>query len=62
MLRSQHSVINNAVIIAKLGQGFTISGLSQSARMGTLVELVCHLGEGRRQMFNRRVLPYCDGQ
>lgn len=62
MLRSQHCVLNNRVIIAKLSRGFTISGLSQSARMGTLVELVCHLSEGRRQMFSHRVLPYREVQ
>lgn len=31
-IRSQHSVVNNAVIIAKLRAGFHVSGLSQSAR------------------------------
>jgi len=60
ILRSQHSVTNNAVIIAKLKNGFVIGGLSQSAEMGTLVELVCHLGESRRRLFRQRVLPYVE--
>jgi hypothetical protein len=57
-IRSQHSVMNNAVIIAKLRAGFNISGLSQSADMGTLVELTQHLHAGRQQMFRTRALPY----
>ena len=61
MLRSQHSVLNNAVIIAKLKCGFSISGLSQCARMGTLVELVRHLSEGRQRMYRRRAIPYVEG-
>ena len=58
VLRSHHSVINNAVIIAKLRRGFFISGLSQSAQMGTLVELVHHLTVARDALYRRRALPY----
>lgn len=58
MLRSQHSVLNNAVIIAKLQAGFNISGLSQSAHMGTLVEMICHLSPRRQELFRSRSLPY----
>jgi len=57
-VRSQHSVLNNAVIIAKLQAGFHISGLSQSAQMGTLVEMIYHLSEGRQEMFRARSIPY----
>lgn len=57
-IRSQHSVVNNAVIIAKLRAGFHVSGLSQSARMGTLVELTMHLSQERQAMYRDRVLPY----
>jgi GNAT superfamily N-acetyltransferase len=35
-IRSQHSVLNNPVIIAKLRAGFHVSGLMQSAHMGSL--------------------------
>ncbi|MDP3759259.1 MAG: GNAT family N-acetyltransferase [Ramlibacter sp.] len=57
-LRSQHSVLNNAVIIAKLRFGFHICGLSQSAQMGTLVELVHHLSQPRREIFRGRAIPF----
>lgn len=55
---SHHSVVNNPVIIAKLRAGFNVSGLSQSAQMGTLVELTLHLSNKRENMFRQRVLPY----
>lgn len=45
-------------IIAKLRAGFHISGLSQSARMGALVELTLHLGQRRQALYRARVLPY----
>lgn len=57
-IRSQHSVLNNPVIIAKLRAGFHISGLSQSAQMGTLVELIFHFSEKRHGLFRTRSLPY----
>lgn len=57
-IRSQHSVLNNPVIIAKLRVGFNVSGLSQSAQMGTLLELTLHLYEKRQQMYRIRSLPY----
>lgn len=57
-IRSLHSVINNPVIIAKLRAGFHVSGLSQSAQMGTLVELTMHLSAERENRFRQRVSPY----
>lgn len=57
-MRSQHSVVNNAVIIAKLRAGFHVSGLSQSARMGTLVELTLNFSQERQALYRSRVLPY----
>lgn len=57
-MRSRHSVVNNPVIIAKLRAGFHISGLSQSADMGTLVELIFHYSERRHELFRARSLPY----
>ena len=57
-LRSQHSVMNNPVVIAKLRAGFNVSGLSQSAQMGMLVELTQHLSQMRQAMYVKRVLPY----
>ena len=57
-IRSQHSVLNNPVIIAKLRAGFHVSGLSQSARMGTLVELTLHFSEERHELFRSRSLPF----
>lgn len=57
-LRSQHSVLNNPVIIAKLRAGFHIAGISQSAQMGTLVELICHFNSQRHELFRVRSLPY----
>ncbi|HAT30101.1 MAG TPA: hypothetical protein DCW29_04395 [Janthinobacterium sp.] len=61
LIRSQHSVLNNTVIIAKLRAGFNVSGLSQYGEMGTLVELTLHLSEKRKQMYRSRVLPYVAG-
>jgi ribosomal protein S18 acetylase RimI-like enzyme len=58
MVRSQHSVLNNAVIIAKLRMGFHVAGMSQSAQLGSLVELVRHLSEERNALFRSRVVPY----
>jgi hypothetical protein len=58
MVRSQHSVLNNAVIIAKLRMGFHVAGMSQSAQLGSLVELVRHLSEERHALFRSRVVPY----
>jgi hypothetical protein len=57
-IRSQHSVLNNPVLIAKLRAGFNITGLSQSAQMGTLVELTLHLMDKRQEMYRARALPY----
>jgi hypothetical protein len=57
-IRSQHSVLNNAVIIAKLRAGFIVSGISQSAQMGTLVELTFHLSEKRQELYKVRSLAY----
>lgn len=57
-MRSQHSVLNNSVLIAKLKAGFHVSGLSQSAQMGTLVELTLHLSPGRQDLYRSRSLPY----
>jgi GNAT superfamily N-acetyltransferase len=57
-LRSQHSVLNNPVIIAKLRHGFHVSGLSLSAQMGTLVELTCHFSGARQEMYRDRAIPF----
>lgn len=57
MLRSQHSVLNNPVLIAKLRCGFHICGLSQSAQMGALVELTYPLSQARSDLFRSRVIP-----
>ena len=57
-VRSQHSVLNNPVIIAKLRAGFNVSGLSQTAQMGTLVELTRYLNLKRQELNRKRVLPY----
>ncbi|MDB5859487.1 MAG: N-acetyltransferase [Ramlibacter sp.] len=58
VVRSQHSVLNNAVLIAKLRAGFHVSGLSQAAQMGTLVELTLHLAPERQQLFRQRAIPH----
>lgn len=57
-LRSQHSVLNNPVLITKLRHGFHISGISHSAQMGALVELTCHFSASRHEMYRSRVIPY----
>jgi GNAT superfamily N-acetyltransferase len=56
-VRSQHSVLNNKVIVCKLKRGFHITGTSVSAHMGTLVELVLHLSEPRLELFRTRTIP-----
>jgi hypothetical protein len=40
---SQHAVVNNPVIIATLQAGYHVSGLTQSVRLDTLVELSLNL-------------------
>jgi hypothetical protein len=57
-LRSQHSVLNNPVLIAKLRHGFHVSGLSHSAQMGTLVELSFHCAPQRQALLRSRVIPF----
>ena len=57
-IRSQHSVLNNRVIVCKLKRGFHISGLSLSAHMGSLVELILHLSEPRQELFRKRAIPF----
>jgi len=57
VVRSNHSVLNNAIIIAKLRLGFQVSGLSQSAQMGALVELSHHLSPARHAVFRSRFIP-----
>ena len=58
VVRSQHSVLNNRVIVCKLRRGFHITGLSSTAQMGTLVELVHHLSAPRFELFRTRVVPH----
>ena len=57
VVRSQHSVLNNPVLIAKLKRGFQVSGLSSSAQMGTLVELTLHLSTQRQALWRSRAIP-----
>ena len=57
VVRSQHSVLNNPVLIAKLKRGFQVSGLSSSAQMGTLVELTLHLSTQREALWRSRAIP-----
>jgi hypothetical protein len=57
-LRSQHSVLNNPVLIAKLHHDFHITGISHSVQMGALVELTHHFSAGRQEMYQSRVIPY----
>ena len=57
VVRSQHSVLNNPVLIAKLKRGFQVSGLSSSAQMGTLVELTLHLSMQREALWRSRAIP-----
>jgi GNAT superfamily N-acetyltransferase len=57
IVRSQHSVLNNRIIVCKLKRGFHISGLSFSAQLGNLVELVHHLSEPRLELLRSRVIP-----
>lgn len=57
VVRSQHSVLNNPVIICKLNRNFRITGLSVSAQMGNLVELSLHMSPARDELFSSRVMP-----
>ena len=57
-VHSQHCVVNNPVIIAKLRFGFQISGLSLNAQMGTLVELKHHIYDARSKVFRDRAIPF----
>ncbi len=62
IVRSQHSVLNNLVIVCKLRRGFNITGLSTSAQMGSLVELVHHLSQPRLELFRSRVVPLVESR
>lgn len=55
-LRSQHSVLNNRMIIYKLARGFHISGLAYDPQMGSLVEVTRYLSEPRAELFADRVV------
>ena len=56
-LRSQHSVLNNAILRCKLRHGFHVTGFSHSPQMGALVELTRHLHPARQALWRERVLP-----
>lgn len=57
-LRSQHSVLNNKIIIIKLALDWQISALSTTEQMGSLVELSYFFSNERRELFKKRVIPY----
>lgn len=58
-LRSQHSVLNNRMIIYKLKRGFHISGLTFDPQMGSLAELTRYLSGPRAELFADRVVTLC---
>jgi hypothetical protein len=51
-------VLNNRIIVCKLQRGFHIAGLSFSAQMGSLVELVDHISAPRLELFRTRAVPF----
>lgn len=55
-LRSQHSALNNRMIVYKLARGFYITGLSFDAQMGSLVELTRYLSGPRESLFADRIV------
>jgi GNAT superfamily N-acetyltransferase len=57
-MRSQHSVLNNKIIIIKLALGWHITGLTTSEQMGSLVELSYNFSNERKDLFKNRVIPY----
>jgi GNAT superfamily N-acetyltransferase len=57
-VHSRHSVLNTAVIIAKLKLGFIISGTNFSEHSGLLVQLVRHTSTARADVFHHRVVPF----
>jgi hypothetical protein len=44
--------------VCKLQRGFHIAGLSFSAQMGSLVELVHHISAPRLELFRTRAVPF----
>ena len=56
-VRSRHAANNNAVIIAKLKQGFFVSGFEYSEVYGPLVRLTHLLGGLRRNLHQARASP-----
>ena len=56
-IQSRHSTSNNAVIVAKLKQGFFVSGFEYSEVYGPLVRLTFLLGELRRNLHKSRSSP-----
>lgn len=57
-VRSRHSVLNNAIIICKLQRGFHVSGFSVTARLGSLVDLMCPLIAEQEAQFRARTVPF----
>ena len=56
-IQSRHAANNNAVIVAKLKQGFFVSGFEYSEVYGPLVRLTFLLGELRRTLHKTRSSP-----
>ncbi len=54
MVTSNHVASNNAVIVAKLKLGFSISGFELVDDFGALVKLTFYLNEKRARMYNVR--------
>ncbi len=54
---SRHAADNNAILIAKLSQGFVIEGISTSLRTGLQVVLVHHTSEAARAQHRRVIGP-----
>lgn len=55
VVKSHHYINNNRVILAKLKQGFLITGVEISEFFGTLLCLTYFYNEKRREAYNRRV-------
>jgi len=53
-LTSNHHITNNAIIIAKLKSGFTVSGLQQTPESGLLLQLVYYINPSVDKLYRFR--------
>ena len=54
VVKSHHYINNNRILLAKLKQGFVITGFEVSEHFGTIVNLTCFFNKRRKQLYESR--------